>query len=150
MKDQTAVDVQKREREAIIVDYEYHLSISELVELAEKIAELDAEEDAVLLEKKMVAAQWGSKLKDTQTSRKMYSGIYRAKKEIRSEECYAVPDYRDEMMRFVSVDTGVIIEERSLQPEERQMKISDVNLDVPDESTDDELESADLHTESDV
>lgn len=150
MENQTEVDVQKRDREAIIVDYEYHLSDFELKELAERIAQLDAEEDAVLLEKKMVAAQWASKLKDTQTSRKMYSGIYRAKKEIRSEECYAEPDYRDEIMRFVSVDTGLTVQERPLMPEERQMRISDINNEVPEESTDDELESADLQSDSDV
>jgi len=133
------VDPLKVEREAVVIDYDYALSDEELMELAGKIAELDALEDALDMERKMIAAQWASKVKDTATTRKMYSKMFRDKKEVKTAECFPEPDYATGEMVFVDCQTGEEIMRREMLPEERQMNIMDINNEDPGEVVEEDL-----------
>ncbi|MCP3663976.1 MAG: hypothetical protein GY696_16045 [Gammaproteobacteria bacterium] len=111
--------------ETTLIEYDHDLSEEDLREVASSIADLDGKQEQLEQERKMVAAQWSSRIKDAETMRKKYSKMYRDRSETRTADCFAYPDYASDLMLYICVDTCKLIFHRQLLTEERQMKISE-------------------------
>jgi len=106
-----------------IIDIHVNLTDGELLEIGDKIGELDAEEDTLTAEKKAAVSMWTAKLNGCKAEKKALCKMLKTKTEIRTIECHVDPDYDTGVMCYVSVETGVIVHQRKMTNEERQMKL---------------------------
>ena len=111
------------QRDITTIEYEKELSDDDILEIAHKLVKLDKEEETFEREKKAIAAQWAAKLKDNVTNRKRLTRMIGEGVELIAEDCYEDPDYNAGMMVYSAVSTGMIVHERPLTSQEKQMSL---------------------------
>ncbi len=111
--------------ETTMIDHQFDISDYEILEIAERIGQIDMDEDSVQAEKKVEMAKWAAKAKDLAAERKRLTRIVREKKEMREVECSWDYDFTAGTVTFHSVETGEFISSREMTGDERQLGLFD-------------------------
>ncbi len=106
-----------------ILDIKVDLSSYDLLELGEKLAELDAEQDLIQSEKKLAMAEWNSKVSINANQMKTLLRQYRDKYRVDAIECAWSLDIINGMTQYHSLETGEMVFQREMTPEERQLDL---------------------------
>lgn len=122
------IDEQKEseDRQITMVDHVRILGDYDLLAAGQELAEIEERLSVAKADLKKITADHKSRITEIETDRTMLSRVIRTKQEDLVTECYADPDYSAGTMVFTSVETGLIILERGLTNEERQMKLIDI------------------------
>jgi len=117
--------------DTIIIDHHFELQKDDLLVIADRMVELDDQQESQESQKKAVMQEWTGLIKATEAERRQLAQVYRSGKDVRSVECYAVPDYGSGLMLFVSVCGWDLIKERDLDNSEKQMDITEIVSETP-------------------
>jgi hypothetical protein len=107
--------------ETVTVDHEFDLTTVELLDVGNKLGELDVEGEQIDAQKKTVMAEFNAKLKRISAEVKRHTMMLRTGTEVRPVECGVF--YEGGMRRLVSIETGELIEEREMTNEEKQLEL---------------------------
>ena len=117
-------------RNTTFLEVERIFTNDELLEMAREIAKLDAQQDALKLEKKLAASEWGAAIDDNEKKRKMISSQIRDGKEWTQVECRFERSMAKGTIRYFDLQTGELVNERDMIAEERQMTLEDLEKDL--------------------
>jgi hypothetical protein len=94
------------------------LTEEEKRELAEGMAEKQAELESLEDEKKAVAKDYASRIESTQGEIRRKSSIYRQGWEVRETDCVEIMDYNRAEVRIVRLDTSEVLNRRKMTQDE--------------------------------
>lgn len=114
------------DREMTLIDHVEELSIHEMLEEGQKLAEIEERISVAKAALKTITADHKARITEIERDRTAISRVIRTKQRELVTECYADPDYSAGFMVFSSVETGQVVLQRALTNEERQMKIIDM------------------------
>lgn len=121
--------------ETTMIDHQFDISNFEIIEFAERIGQIDLDEDSVQAEKKVEMAKWAAKAKDLAAEKKRLTRIVREKKEMREVECSWDYDFNAGTVIFHSVETGEFILSREMTGDERQLGLFDKSISQDESSS---------------
>ena len=113
----------KENDETTLVEVEIPLSQRDIVNIANRIAKLSADEDSIKQEKSASAAKYNGKLKAITSELKAKSKAIRDGFVTEEIACVQDFDYESGMVIFSYPDTGKKISERKMTNEEKQMSL---------------------------
>lgn len=96
------------------IDHEIILTDTELLECGQKVAELDQQQDDLLLAQKAASAEFKAKLNANETERKTLSKLIRDKKKTVNTECYVEFDFTNRLVIYRSVESVKIVRQRTM------------------------------------
>lgn len=111
------------EKPTAVIDYEYKLGLDDRVQYANRIAELDEQDDALENERKMQASSFKARIDENHSERKKLSRAIRSGGEIRSALCTVEHDYKRGIINYTEVSTGSIVKSRLMTSEEKQLPL---------------------------
>lgn len=119
----TPIDASENANGKEVISHKVNFSDDEIAKMktehTEQCIEMDTIEETILAVK-MLHAERMKELKQLSksTRKKVKQGFHYIQK-----ECYLVPNFTTGMMQYCEVETGDVIMERKLYPDERQMKL---------------------------
>lgn len=108
------------------------LTRDELLERGEALALMRGKRNGIAYDQKASNADFKEKLEDADTEIDRLAGIVRSKSEPRPVDCTARRDMQRYVIDTIRLDTGEVIETRTMTEQERQLKVfDDDDLDLP-------------------
>ena len=103
----------------------HYLTDEERLEISNKMSEAIIEKTNLEADLKTVHSQFKSRIQETMgqigtLAQKLNSGW-----EMREIQCRVIKDYNEGVVRFESIETDEIVDERAMSLDERQMKLGD-------------------------
>lgn len=111
------------DRKTSVIEYEYKLTIQDLLDYGTKIANLDEEDDNVECERKSSAAGFKARLDENHTERKRLSRCVRTGIERKVGECEMLYDYDAGIVDFREINSGIVVYSRKITADERQLNL---------------------------
>lgn len=108
------------------------LTRDELLERGEALALMRGKRNGIAYDQKASNADFKEKLEDADTEIDRLAGIVRSKSEPRPVDCTMRRDMQRFIIDTIRLDTGEVIETRTMTEQERQLKVfDDDDLDIP-------------------
>ena len=113
----------KENRTTAVIDYNHELSQAELLEIGERIGELDEQEEQLDREKNLVVSGFKARLSENQSERKKLSKCLRTGVIEKTAECEIVYDYESGVVQYRDLESGDVVSIRDMTNEERQLNL---------------------------
>lgn len=111
------------EKPTAVIDYDYKLTDDDRLQYAQRISELDEQDDALENERKMQASSFKARIDENHSERKKLSRAIRSGEETRSAICTINYNHKKGIVEFVEVATGQVVSSRPMTNEERQLPL---------------------------